>query len=167
MTTALDAPVEELDEDERSFVASIREHGWFRTCVAGDEEGPGFSYTTGFLLATGQPEVIVFSLKSEAGHNLLWNLFDCARDGDTLPVGVPVADVIDHWNVYLFPVAQRHYREHLGWSRWFYGNDQFPCLQLVWPDAGGIFPWEDGFNEDLRNDQPDLTEAGWTKELAQ
>ena len=36
MLTALDAPPDRLDENEQSFVANIREHGWFRTSVFAD-----------------------------------------------------------------------------------------------------------------------------------
>lgn len=81
MRTALDAPTETLDEHERSFVASIREHGWFRTSVFAEEGQPGFSYTTGFWHNTGLPELIVFGLKNEIAHDVLWELFSDAQAG--------------------------------------------------------------------------------------
>jgi Domain of unknown function (DUF4262) len=64
MRTALDSDAEKLDEDELTFVNIIREHGWHRMSVSEDEEGPGFSYTTGFWLA-GFPEIIIFAMKPE------------------------------------------------------------------------------------------------------
>ena len=60
--TALDAPTDQLDNDEQHFVGIIREHGWFHTHVLGDEEGPGFDYTTGFQIGLGHPEIITFDM---------------------------------------------------------------------------------------------------------
>jgi hypothetical protein len=53
----------------------------------------------------------------------------------------------------------------LGWSRWFYGGDAFPCLQIVWSDRDGRFPWQSGFDPALAGLQPDLTENGWLASL--
>ena len=70
---ALDASTDTLDAGEQSFVAEIREHGWFRNSVLGDDAGPGFSYTTGFWSSAGQPELIMFSVKHEIAHNVFWD----------------------------------------------------------------------------------------------
>src|SRR5262245_16779311 len=128
MRTALDAPDDALDAGERSFVVQIREHGWFGTGVLADEEGPGFSYTTGFWLNTGQPEVILFGMKYEIAHDVFWDLFRDGEAGRSIPVGTRTDQPFANLPAYAFPVARRHYREHLGWSRWFYGGDEFPCL---------------------------------------
>jgi len=52
-----------------------------------------------------------------------------------------------------------------GESRWFYGGDDFPCLQIVWPDRAGRFPWEADFDAQFEGNQPDLTEQGWVNEI--
>ncbi len=165
MRTALNAPAEALDDAERAFVAKVREHGWFDTAVFGDTEGPGFSFTTGLWVNTGQPELIMFGMKREIAHNVFWELFREAKAGLPLPVGEPTDRAFENLLAYAFPVAKRFYRDHLGWSRWFYGNDEFPCLQIVWPDRSGIFPWEQGFDTDFATDQIDLTETGWKSAL--
>jgi len=161
METAFDLPDTDLDDDERDFLDKIREAGWFRTQVDADADGPGFSFTTGFWANVGQPEIIAFSLKSETAHAIFWTLFDRVNAGESLPVGVPVEDVVARLNVMLLPVAKRHYPEYLGWSSWFHRHRDFPCLQLVWPDRAGLFPWQAGFDEAFRHDQPDLSEGGW------
>ena len=79
MITALDAPANALDPDETSFVVSIRENGWFDTSVTGDEEGPGFSYTSGLWVNACQPEVIMFSIKREIAHDVFWDLYRDAQ----------------------------------------------------------------------------------------
>jgi Domain of unknown function (DUF4262) len=163
METALDFPHDTLDEHERRFVSNVREHGFFTTGVRAAGELPGFSYTTGFWLSLQAPEVVTFSTK--AAHDLAWNLFRDAKSGVVLPVGRATMDVLENFPVYFFSVAERHYSVDLGWSRWFYNGATFPCLQLVWPDREGTFPWQKGFDEAFRKDQIDLTENGWLASL--
>jgi hypothetical protein len=161
MRTALDAPPEALDADEQSFVAKVRDHGWFRTAVFADEEGPGFSYSTGFWIKARKPEIILFGMKSEIAHQIFWDLFREAEAGRDIVVGQRTDGIFGNAPAYAFAMAKRHYADHLGWSRWFYGGDDFPCLQIVWPDRAGIFPWETGFDRAFADLQPDLTEDGW------
>ena len=87
MLTALDAPPDALDEGEQSFVAKIKEHGWFRTGVFGDNEGPGFSFTTGFWVNSDQPELIIFRMKDRTAHDVFCDLYRDAKGGKALSVG--------------------------------------------------------------------------------
>lgn len=160
MHTALDAATEKLDEHERTFVSIIREHGWHRMNVFADISGPDFVYTTGFWLI-GFPEIIVFSMKPEIAGDVLWDMFRSIKAGQTYPTATMTNDVFANLPAYLLPVSKRHYREHLGWSRWFYGGDSFPCLELVWADRDGSFPWQSGFSSEFVGLQPDLTEKDW------
>lgn len=163
MRTALDAPVTVLDAHEQTFIAKVREHGWFHTHVFPDEEA-GFSYTTGFWINTGFPELIVFSLPQETADAVLWDVYRDLKGGRYWSVGVRIPDLFANCDAYLLPVGKQNYRNHLGWSRWFYGGDEFPCLQLVWPDRNGAFPWELGSKA---NGQPDISPEGWIKALGQ
>ena len=165
MRTALDAPVEALDPAEQSFVAKVREFGWFRTGVSADEDGPGFSYTTGLWVNTQKPEVVMFGMEKIV-HDVFWDLYRDARTGRGLPIGCRTDRVFANLPGYAFPVATQYHANHLGWSRWFYSGDSFPCLQIVWPDPAGVFPWEIGFDPAFAGDQPDLTENGWIAALA-
>lgn len=162
----MDAPSDALDEDEQSFVALVREHGWFRTGVLGDEGGPGFSFTTGLWVNARHPELIIFSMKDNIAYSVFWDLFRDAKAGQPLPIGQRTDAVFANLPAYVFLVAKKHYRDFLGWSRWFYGGDDFPCLQIVWPDRAGRFPWEPDFDTEFGDDQPDLTERGWVNEIA-
>ena len=167
MQTALDLPAARLDQHEQEFVAQIREHGWYSTSVFGDEVGPGFTYTTGFWVNIGMPEVILFALGSKVAHDVLWDVYREAKGGRQFPTGVHVPDIFANMDTVLFPVGRQYYAEYLGWSRWFYGGDEFPCVQLVWPDKTGCFPWHDGFEERFKGLQPDLSAEGWVKTLSQ
>jgi len=160
--TALDADSSELDEHEQKFVSEIRKHGWFGTSVFGDEEGPGFSYTTGFWLRFKFPEVITLSLKREIAHDTFWYMYRTLENGELFVIGEPIATIFENGKAALLPVSERQFKDHLGWSRWFYGGDAFRCVQLVWPDPNGLFPWQTGYSAEFIEAQPDLTEGNWS-----
>jgi len=167
MRTALDLPADKLDALEQAFVAQIREHGWHSTSVLEDDEGPGFTYTTGFWVSLGVPEVMVFTLSAEVAHDTLWDVYREAKGGRRFPIGVRVPDIFANVDSFLIPVGKQHYAEYLGWSRWFYGGDEFSCVQLLWPDKQGRFPWQAGVEQSYTRLQPDVSAAGWTKALSQ
>lgn len=160
MLSALDANPQKLDEHERNFVSIVREHGWHHMRVAADNEGPDFSYTTGFWLL-GFPEIIVFATKQEIASDVLWDMFRSQKSGQSYPVAAVRNDIFANLPACLLPVSQRYYREYLGWSRWFYAGDTFSCLQLVWTDREGNFPWQPGFSSEFDDDQPDLSDENW------
>jgi hypothetical protein len=161
MFTALDADPARLDKHEQNFVGNIRKHGWLATHVAADSEGPGFGCTTGFWLKFNFPELIVFSLRENA-HDTFWHIYRELESGKRFPIGEETGDIFQNVAAVLLPVSQQQYRSHLGWSRWFYGGDEFHCLQLVYPDGGGHFPWSSGSSDEFRKAQPDLTAGSWS-----
>lgn len=118
MLTALDAREDALDQFEKPFVAKIREHGWYRTHVLEEGQEPSFSYTTGFWVHTNQPELLMFGMPS-AVHDVFWDLYRDAQQGISLQVGKRSDRVFGNLPAYVFRVAQKHYRDILGWSRCF------------------------------------------------
>lgn len=161
MFTALDASPERLDPQEARFVSKVREHGWFRTSVLAEGDEPGFSYTTGFWRSVRAPELIVFSLQSQTAHDVLWDVYRSIPQGKSPRVGERLSGVFENVDAVFLPVAKSVYPDYFGWSRWFYGGDDWPCLQLVWPDADGAFPWESGSDGSFPTDQPNLTGTSW------
>ncbi|WP_246175490.1 DUF4262 domain-containing protein [Bradyrhizobium paxllaeri] len=127
MFTALDADPERLDQHEQNFVQRIREHGWFGTHVMADAEGPGFTYTTGFWLKFGFPEMILFSMPKANAQGTFWHIYREREAGRRFPVGKPAREIFENAAAVLLSVSPEQYQSHLGWSRWFYGNDSFEC----------------------------------------
>jgi hypothetical protein len=162
MRTALDAAPALLDKHEQNFVEQIRKHGWFGTHVFSDGEGPGFSYTTGFWLKFEFPEMIVFSLSRQTAHHTFWHIYHELEAGRRFLIREPTEAIFRNFAAVLLPVSLQQYRPHLGWSRWFYAGDDFQCLQLVFPDSGGHYPWSPGSSESFRAAQPDLTTGNWS-----
>jgi Domain of unknown function (DUF4262) len=162
MRTALDADFTQLNKHELNFVENIRKHGWVATHVSSDNDGPGFSYTTGFYLKFDFPELILFSLRGPVAHDTFWYIYRELETGRRFPTGEPLDHVFENAAALLLPVSTDQYRAHLGWSRWFYGSDDFQCLQLVFPDSSGQFPWPPHSAESFRATQPDLTSGNWS-----
>lgn len=162
MKTALELPDEALDDGERHFLNTIKEHGWFSTRVF-DHKGtqPDFTYSTGFSASFDFPEIIVFGLSKDTAHSVLWDVWRDIETNKKPPIGLKTIGIFGNADAVFLPVAKSAYPEHLGWSRWFYRGDNFDCLQLVWPDREGKFPWEQGFDNDLVTSQTDLTGGGW------
>jgi hypothetical protein len=127
-----------------------------------DDKKPGFSYTTGFWLKFSFPELILFSMSQENAQATFWHIYRELEAERRLPIGEPTDAVFENGAAVLFPMSLEHYQARLGWSRWFYGNDRFECLQLVYPDRGGGFPWTPGSSADFRATQPDLTCGNWS-----
>lgn len=165
MITALDTPIDQLDPQERKFVAIMREHGWHHMGVLGDSGHQEFSYSTGFWLTFRHPEIIVFSLPQKVANEVLWDIYGDIRNGRIFPAGVRLSTVFADTDAYLMPVSEQHYAGYLGWSCWFYGHHGFPCLQLVWPDQQGAFPWEASWRHTSPALHPDLTPGGWIRAL--
>ncbi|MFC5554817.1 DUF4262 domain-containing protein [Methylobacterium iners] len=166
MFTALNMPAAEFDAAEQSFVQNIRDHGWVRTTAIAEEGKPGFSFSTGFTKTTKGSELIIFSMDGDVAHDIFWSQYRRAEKGQAPSIGRRAEGVLSNLDVCFFPVAMRYFRDYLGWSRWFYRSDEFPCLQIVWPDPANLFPREPGFDPEFAPDQIDLTEHGWTGHLA-
>jgi hypothetical protein len=163
MWTALDVPETALDDGERNFIGNIRKHGWaWHSVMAGTgPHEPSFAYTTGIWHRTGSPELMIFSTKKDIVSDVFWGIFRDIERGEKPIIGQRTRSVFSDLDAVLLPVARRHYEEHLGWSRWFYGDDAFPCLQIYWADRQNRMPWEAGFADEFKNQQPDLSEEGW------
>lgn len=166
MQNAFSLPRAELDDEEGRFLARIEEHGWSDTHVF-DEQGvsANFSYSTGFWFRHQKPELILFGLSSAVAHDILWDAYRDIETGRLFATGVRTSGLFGNADAYLFTVAKSQYADHLGWSRWFYRGDEFPCFHLIWPDKSGLFPWETGFADGEESVQPDLTEKGWLAEI--
>jgi len=157
MLTALDLKRSLFDSAEQSFLNGIQEHGWYLTHVFADDDGPCFSYTTGFWRMLNFPELILFSLPMEACHQIFADLREKVLQGQKLLMDAPVSEIVDEYDVIMRPVLPANFEGYLGWNRWFYGGDSFQAAQVFFPDRYGAFPWSENVSEGFALTQPDLT----------
>ncbi len=165
LASALDDDPEDMHPDAREFVAEVRKFGWMATHVYAGDATPSFTYTTGLSVLRNQPELIVFCLDMETAHGVLSNVVREADKRPSLPIGAPISGVLESGGIVLFPTTAAKHAEWLLRSVWFYGTDDFPCQQVVFPDRNGRFPWQDGVDPAFRDLQPDLTGTQWASNL--
>ena len=164
LPTALDDPHENQNDYERKLISRVKEFGWQSTHVFGDDEGdPSFTYSTGFWLTLGRPEIILFDLPSNLAHDVLGQAYRLFSDGTEFQLEKPVAGLLSKESVCFFSVSNDAIAEYLLSSEWFYKGKKFPCNQMVWADPSGRFPWQPGFERQLLRLQPDISENGWPK----
>jgi hypothetical protein len=117
------------------------------------ETGPGWSYTIGVHDTCGQPELITIGLLTKTAEFLLNEAADRLRRGLVLTQGRHrglVAKVECEFR----PVSRLWVKRLMGWAVWYYGGDNFPVLQAVYPDLENRFPGEPEF--DSHFEQPFL-----------
>jgi hypothetical protein len=134
-------PPEPADEHDRKLLADVERHGWHVIGVMEDREGPAFAYSIGLYHTFGHPELIIFGLPVRVMHQIINLVGEEIRSGERFEHLAEYDDILEGYRVAFRTLAGRHYREYLGFARWFYRGDDFPALQCVWPDARYRYPW--------------------------
>jgi len=147
------------DKAEQKALDDVTEYGLHIIHVAEDEIGPCFTYSIGLFENYLHPEVIIIGLKQEVAHATLNNLAYDIKRGKTYTAGEFHEGAVDNFLCYFGDVPKSNYREYVGWARWFYGGDEIPLIQCVYPTVTGVFPWNKNFPEEARWFCQLLTEA--------
>jgi hypothetical protein len=143
-----------MDAAEQKALADIEQYGCHVLHVLGDETGPPFSYSVGVQKTTGAPEVVVLGLAQPVAHFVVNEYNRRVRAGERFEVGARYDGFLEGFAVQVERVAREHYAEYLGWNRWLYGSDDFAVLQILYPTAGGTWPWEPGGQGWFLSDYP-------------
>jgi len=154
-------PRTKYEEDVVRFVES---DGCFVVSVF-DEEGnnPPFSYSVGFTKSLGQPEVILYGLERESAHPLINDTYALCKNGLRLGDWTEVDDLFRDYRCIARAVdeswiIQSKFASALWYHQTQMGTGLQDVVQLVWPDADGLFPWENGCAEWVKRDQIALYE---------
>lgn len=142
------------DVAEQKIVSDVAQYGFHVAQIAGDGYSPSFAYTIGLYKTYGYPELICFGLNLDLLHSVLWSgkeLLDKQPQPDQR-IGYP--DFIGDYDVRLLTVDSEWHRDYFGYGIWFNQGQDFPALQIVWPDKQALYPWEAGFNPAWKAGQP-------------
>jgi hypothetical protein len=154
MPTFSDDPTKRAAEEK--CVADVERHGLHILHIYGDAEWPEFAYSVGLHRNFSQAEVIVLGLPKHVGHGILNRLADLSREGRRFRAGDTTDEILNGYSVTFRPVPPGHLEAHFGWAIWFYGEEAFPALQLVFPDREGHWPWDPAASDAFRAQQPVL-----------
>jgi hypothetical protein len=145
---------QELEKDELKLIEAIEGYGCQVIQVREENGISGWSYTVGLYELLQQPEVIVVGLKDGTAHSLLNEVARRLKDTVQIQDGVRQAELLSDMDCEFKIVDLRWIRQTMGYAVWFYGGDEFPVLQCVYPDLQNKLPWEAGFDESWRRRQP-------------
>jgi hypothetical protein len=144
------------DDFERELLETVRDYGWQVTMIPEDEEGSAFAFSVGFFETLGHPEIILFGLRLETMHSLINHIGDKIKSGSRFEHGQVATDILTGYEVMFVNVPKNHYLEFLGTAQWFYSNDDFTVLQMIYPDRLHRFPWHEKANPKFLEQQPIL-----------
>jgi hypothetical protein len=149
--------LEEAEDDgDRKLIGNVAAGHWHVVTVLEDDEGPGFAFTIGIFTNFGHPELMIVGLRREVMHRVLNDLGEQVRGGARFAPADAIADALEGVTCTFVEVDRKHYRDWLGYARWWYRGDEFPALQLIYPDMKNRMPWDAGANPRLATQQPIL-----------
>ena len=148
---------EDLNDDNYDKITNenVEKYGCHLVVIEADNYLPAFVYSIGLYKNFGHPEIICFGLKADVTAEIINHARDMIQEGGSFVAGTPYPDFLENYDIQFVEVDKKFYADYLGYGARFYNNSfDFPALQLVWPDKERNFPWEDGFNPDLKFRQP-------------
>jgi hypothetical protein len=142
-----------MNDGEARVESDVRTFGWHVVLVGSSNDRPGFAYTIGLFHRHHHPEVVVLGLPDGTAHEVLNVVGGAVSRGARFEAGVQTGEILQGLAVAFVELPTAAYPSYLGYARRFYGGDEFTALQLVWPDAAGRFPWDEGVAEHARVNQ--------------
>ena len=141
-------PVAEDDHD-RKLLSDVVEYGWHIPHIFADESGPCYSFSVGFYLKFGHPEILLMGLSQPIAHNFINLIGGFLMTGRVFRPKECTEELAQGFACSFVPILVDHYQQYLGYDIWFYRSlkQPFPALQLEWPDKQGRFPWESNYDE--------------------
>ena len=141
------------DKKKQEYLAmiddNIAKHGFHVTYVMEQKDFTPFGYSTGLFKSFGIPEVFISGLPNGLTNTLICNYAEKLKD-EKIPILEFIDELIDRFPVYLTRVAPSDLKEEILASFRLYENDEFECLQIIFPDLNGKFPHETGYDYDQK-----------------
>src|SRR5262249_35535291 len=155
MITHFEWPIPRGPAEER-IINDVRDFGCHIVWIT--DAAPQFAFSIGLFLNYDQPEVIIFGLDSGTTGTLINDICNQAVAGERFTAGSRTDKLLVGNDVSFLAVPYTMYPEYLGHAIWFYHAlaRPFPCVQLIWPDRGGRFPWDSDYDKQFKGSQPVL-----------
>jgi hypothetical protein len=94
----------------------------------------------------GKPEIITVGLLPETAHFALNEAAKALRVGVDLTTGRH-PNLTGQVDCEFRPVDRKWVEHLMGWALWYYDGDDFPVVQIVYPDLRNRFPEDEGFDK--------------------
>ena len=155
----LDLP-EPDDSFDEQLVSDIHEYGWHCVRVSNENHpehaeqnaalGPHpvydatFVYSVGLWLTRDHPELILVGRWQHA-HGVVASAVSLIEEGARFAPGDTSDGVVEGYTASFRAVSDQRRDELLTYASWANRRRPFEALQLVLPDAAGIWPWDEGY----------------------
>jgi hypothetical protein len=133
---------------------NIEAKGWHIVCVPETPASPGWAFTVGLHRSHCHPEIVIVGLPIETMEAILEGLASDVTHGAYYDVGASSAGVLEDLTCEFRPVDRLRYDRYLATALRYYGDDEFPAVQCVWPDSNNHLPGERGAEPELAELQP-------------
>jgi len=138
---------------------NIEHYGLHVIKVLEDENNPPFGYSIGLFETYGHPEILIVGLKLDLIHSLINIIAEKIKEGAVFAHGKYYPDILTNFNCYFTTVERSYYEEYVQQAINFYGSNNFPLLQCIYPTIKNIYPWQAEWPEDIAYLQPILGET--------
>src|SRR5688572_14122973 len=133
---------------------NITKYGLQVIMVNGSNYSPSFAYSIGLFETYGQAEIICFGLPEKLGHEIINDVADLMKSGETIKAYTNYDNIFKDSRAEFLSVDNRNIDDYFGVALNYYNTTKFPALQLVWTDRKDKLPWESGFEEEFIHKQP-------------
>ncbi len=143
-----------LDDSDRKLISDVEKYGCHIIHVSESSGIPGWSYTIGVYETLKRPELIVIGLDPDLSHFVVNEVVRLMKEGKVFKNSDREPELLNQV-VCEFRTPEQRWAAHvMNCASWFYGEDQFPVLQCIYPDLSNHFPWDPGFDSSWQERQP-------------
>lgn len=145
---------QDIEQTRAKIWADIQTYGFSALGVIGDQGTPHCMYTIG-LFPDIMAELILFGLRPDQATHVFHLIVNRRKAGTVFSSGHMYEGIAQDYPLYFHQVEREHYPRYVVAAlRWHQDTREFPLLQVVWPDPAKRFPWQPGFEERFKADQP-------------
>jgi len=138
-----------FDDILKKAKSDMTTYGWSFMYVDTDQVHgiESFSYTIGFEKSYNHPEIITFGLPAESAHGILSATAAAIKEGESLPLHVPVENILGGDLKVLFkPLDHDCYKDYISVAIEAYQTTDFRTQVMLWPDKEGKYPTENEYS---------------------
>ena len=149
--------LELLSASERKVYDDVAQYGWHVVKVASSDVAEGWAFSVGLIETFDHPEIVMVGLPTDMMHTIINNIGEDIRRGHRYQHEQRSGEILEGYDCLFERVARRWYGPFLGYATWYYGGDEFPTLQCIWPDRDALWPWDPQSEVDWDGLQPRLS----------
>jgi len=141
---------------EKRTLSDIKKYGWQVVLIEPEGDFPSYAYSVGLWHSTGHPDLAIFGVDREVAPQIINGLATRVREGEIFRPEGEVVEAMPGRYLTFVPVDKTFHAEYFAHGVSYYERRPFSVLQCVWPDARGLFPWQESYDEATRALQPIL-----------